>query len=96
MREFGIRLAIGSSPGRLLLGILTEGVIMALIGIAAGLGIGWAAARAAGAYVPGLQLPGALPLTGAILVLFIATVLAALIPAARAARVDPVVALRCE
>ncbi len=96
MREFGIRLAIGSAPGRLLLGILTEGVIMAVIGIAAGLGIGWAAATAAGAYVPGLQLPGALPLAGAILLLFAATVVAALIPAVRAARVDPIVALRCE
>jgi hypothetical protein len=96
MREFGIRLAIGSTPRRLLLRVLAEGVVMAIGGIVAGLGIGWAATRGAAAYVPALQLPGVLPLAGATALLFIATVAAALIPAARAARVDPVVALRCD
>jgi putative ABC transport system permease protein len=96
MREFGVRLAIGSAPGRLLLRVLTEGVAMAAFGIAAGLAVGGAVTRVASAYIPGLQLPGALPLAGAIVLLFVATAIAALIPAARAARVDPVIALRCE
>jgi len=95
-REFGIRLAIGSTPERLLVRVLGEGVAMAAAGLAAGLFAGWALNRSAAAYIPGLQLPGALPLAGATALLFMATIVAALIPAARAARIDPIVALRSE
>lgn len=96
IREFGVRLAIGSPRGRLLVRVLGEGAVMATAGVVAGLAVGWVLARGIAAYTPGLQLPGMLPLAGAIALLFVATIAAALIPAARAASIDPIVALRAE
>jgi predicted permease len=96
MREFGIRLAIGSQPQRILAGVLGEGLTMAVIGVAVGAGGGFALARAIGSYVPGLRLPGVLPAAGAALVLITAAVVASLVPALRAARVDVMRALRSE
>ena len=96
MREFGIRLAVGSQPRRLLAGVVGEGVGMAAIGIAAGMVGGFALMRLVAAYVEGLQMPGAVPVIGSAAVLLIAAVVASALPAARAARVDVVQALRSE
>jgi len=95
-REFGIRLAIGSQPGRLLTGILFEGVVMAAIGIIAGAAGGYVLARVAGNYLEQTQIPGALPIVGAAGLLLLAASVASLLPAARAARVDVMRALRNE
>ena len=95
-REFGIRLAVGSQPGRLLAGVLGEGATMAVIGIVAGVGGGFALARIVASYLQDVQLPGALPLIGAASVLLAAAVVASVLPAARAARVDVMQALRSE
>lgn len=95
-REFGVRLAIGSPPEQLLIGVLKQGVVMAVAGIAAGVFVGWALVALAGGYVSGLELPGPIALTGAAAVVLVATVLAALAPAVRASRTDPVQALRAE
>jgi putative ABC transport system permease protein len=95
-RELGIRLAMGSTPGQLLLGVLREGARIVGIGIAAGALGGYAFANAAGSVVEKVRLPGALPLLAAACVLAIAGVLASLMPAARASRVDVVRALRSE
>jgi putative ABC transport system permease protein len=95
-REFGIRLAIGSAPRQLLARVLSEGAMIAAIGIAAGAAGGYALAIAASRVFGHVQLPGALPATGAALVLVSAAVLASLMPAARAAHVDVVQALRSE
>jgi len=95
-REFGIRLAIGSQPKRLLAGIVGEGVLMAAIGVAIGGAVGFVTARIIGSYVTGVQLPGLLPILGSALVLLLAAAIASLLPAARAARVDVVQALRTE
>src|SRR5438128_121435 len=96
MREFGIRLAIGSQPKRLLAGIVGEGVLMAALGVAIGGAVGCVTARIIGGYVTGVQLPGLLPILGSALVLLLAAAIASLLPAARAARVDVVLALRTE
>jgi ABC-type antimicrobial peptide transport system permease subunit len=69
---------------------------IAAIGIAAGGIVGWALSRLAGNYVPALQLPGPLPLIGAAAVIVASAVLASLVPAARAARINTVQALRAE
>ena len=95
-REFGIRLAVGSAPRHLLSRVLQEGVLIAAIGIAAGTAGSYALARAAARFFATVQLPGLLPLTGAATVLIGAAVVASLMPAARASRVDVLQALRSE
>ena len=95
-REFGIRLAIGSTPARLLSGVLGEGAVIAVSGIVCGALAGLALAQVAGSYIAGIHIPGALPTIGAAVVLVAAAVLASLTPAARASRVDVSTALRSE
>jgi predicted permease len=95
-REFGIRLAVGSEPQQLLLRVIREGAAMALGGLAVGLASGSWLAQLAGTLVGGLKVPGVLPVAGSPLVLLLAAVIAAAIPAMRAARVDVVQALRSE
>ena len=95
-REFGIRLAVGARPRYLLLRVIAEGAAMAVGGIAAGLAAGYGMAQLAGTFLSDLQMPGTLPVAGSALVLLIAAAAASAIPAARAARVDVVQALRTE
>jgi len=95
-REFGVRLAIGSAPRHLLAGVLSEGVRIAAIGIAAGAAGGYVLALAAARFFATVELPGALPVIGATAVLIGAAVVASLMPAARASRVDVLQALRSE
>ena len=95
-REFGVRLAIGLQPRRLLTRVLREGAVIAGAGVAAGAVGGIALARFVAGYITDVQLPGVLPLLGAATVLVAAAILASLMPAARASRVDVVQALRSE
>jgi putative ABC transport system permease protein len=95
-REFGVRLAIGSAPRHLLLRVLSEGAVIVAIGIGAGLAGGYAFSRVAASYLENVSLPGALPILGAAAVLVAAALLASLMPAARASRVDVLQALRSE
>jgi ABC-type antimicrobial peptide transport system permease subunit len=95
-REFGVRLAVGSAPRHLVAGVLREGVVIAAIGIAAGAAGGYVLARVAARVFSSVEMPGALPVVGAAVVLIAAATLASLIPAARASRVDVLQALRSE
>jgi putative ABC transport system permease protein len=95
-REFGVRLAVGASPKRLLVRVLGEGAGIVAIGIAAGTIGGYASAGVASRLLGQAHAPGALPLVVAGAVLAAAAVLASLMPAARAARVDVLQALRSE
>ncbi len=95
-REFAIRLAVGAQPLRILANVLIDGLTTAAIGIAAGALVGWGLSRLAGNYVQELQLPGAVPLLGSAAVVVTSAILASFIPAARAARVDTMQALRAE
>jgi predicted permease len=95
-REFGIRLAVGSEPRHLLTGVLGEGALIAGLGILAGVVAGVALARFAGSYIPDVRLPGAGVTVAAGLVLVSAAIVASLMPAARASRIDVVQALRNE
>jgi len=95
-REFGVRLAIGLQPRRLLTGVLGEGAVMAGGGIVAGIVGGIVLARVAASYVTDIHMPGLLPIFGASVLLVVAAILASLMPAARASRVDVVQALRSE
>ncbi len=95
-REFGVRLAVGSAPRHLVARVLSEGAVMAALGVTAGAAGGYALARLAAPFVGRVPLPGALPAAGAAAVLVAAAIVASLIPAARASRVDVLQALRSE
>jgi putative ABC transport system permease protein len=95
-REFGIRLALGAQPRKILAGVLVEGVLMAAIGVAAGVLVGFGVSRLIGVYFAEMQQPGMLPLILSAMVIIAAAVIASAVPAARAARVDTVQALRAD
>ncbi|MBV9611746.1 MAG: ABC transporter permease [Acidobacteriaceae bacterium] len=95
-REFGIRLAVGSQPRNVLARVIAEGAAMALAGILGGLVCGFALQQLAGRYIDQMRLPGASVVVGAAGILLVAAVVASAIPAARAARVDVIQALRAE
>ena len=65
MREFGVRLAIGSTPRDLLMGVLSEGAAIVAVGIVAGVAGGYAVASLAASYFANVRMPGVLPLVAA-------------------------------
>jgi ABC-type antimicrobial peptide transport system permease subunit len=95
-REFGIRMALGALPRNILAIVLVEGVAMAGIGVGAGVVVGFALARAITKYVTGIYQPGPLAFVASAVVILGAAVVASAVPAARAARVNAVEALRSE
>ena len=95
-REFGIRLAIGAQPRHILTSVIGEGALMAVVGVAVGAVCGFALARLAAGYFQDLRTPGAVPVIGSAVVLLAAALIASMLPAARAARVDVIQALRSE
>lgn len=95
-REFGIRLAIGSQRRHLLTRVIAEGAGMAGAGVIAGAGVGYLLARLAARFFQEVLMPGFLPVIISALVLMAVAVIASVLPAARAARVDVMQALRSE
>jgi putative ABC transport system permease protein len=95
-REFGVRIALGAQAGKILTSVLMEGVVIAVIGVAAGVFVGFGLLRLLGNSVLELKTPGMLPLIGSAVVILAAAVVASAVPAARAARVDTVRALRAD
>src|SRR5688572_16070965 len=95
-REFGVRLAIGSTPYALLMRVLTEGATIVTIGMFAGAAFGYAFAGVAASYFGPLEMPNLVTLLGATVVLVVAAIGASTLPAARASRVDVLQALRTE
>ena len=95
-REFGIRLALGAQPRHLLTSVIVQGAVMAAAGVVAGAVCGYALARLASSYVVDMRMPGVVPVVASAVVLLAAAVVASVLPAARAARVDVMEALRSE
>ena len=95
-REFGIRLAIGAPPRHLLARVLSEGAVIAAAGIIVGALGGIMLTRFASALFGVIRMPGVLPIAGAAALLVTAAILASLLPAARASRVDVMQVLRSE
>jgi predicted permease len=92
--EFGVRAALGASPGQLLALVLRQGILLAAIGIATGIGLSLLATRSLRGLLFGVG-PFDAPTFAVVAVLFGAAVLAACLrPARRAGRVDPMTALR--
>ncbi len=95
-REFGIRLALGAQPRSILANVLSEGLVIASIGVGAGVLVGFAFSSVISKYVAEAQLPGALPLIASAALVLVAAVIASAVPAGRAARVNAIEALRAE
>ena len=69
---------------------------MAGAGVVAGAVLGYALARLVGGYIPDIRIPSAVPVVASALVLLAAAGIASALPAARAARVDVIQALRTD
>jgi predicted permease len=95
-REFGIRLAVGSAPRYILQGVLAQGAVIALVGIAAGAAAGYGLTSLATSYFDTIRIPGPVVLIGSAAVLLGAAVIASFLPALRASRVDVLQALRSD
>jgi predicted permease len=94
--EIGVRIALGARPGDVLWMVLRQTLLLVLLGIAAGLGAALAAARLVGSQLFGVTATDELTMATATLVLIAVAAVAGFIPARRASRVDPMVALRYE
>lgn len=94
MREFGVRLALGASPARLKAMVLDQALSMLLVGLLPGVLIASLGANVAWTWLPSLA-PGTIsPWIAVPVAILVLGLLAAFVPARRASRVDPNVALR--
>ena len=95
-REIGIRMALGANRREILGMVLRETFILVAIGIAAGTLVALEASRLVASFLFGLKPNDPLTILGAALLMAAAAALAGYLPARRASRVDPMVALRYE
>ncbi len=95
-RELSLRMALGADPGDVLRLVVRQGVTLAAIGIVVGLGLSFGGARLVGSMLFGMTARDPLVFLGVPLLLGLAALAASALPAWRAARVDPTVALRIE
>jgi ABC-type antimicrobial peptide transport system permease subunit len=95
-REIGVRMAVGASPADVMKMIVGRGLKMGLIGLAVGLVLALALGRLLGTLLYGVKAVSPGVYAGTAVALVLAALLACWIPGQRAARVDPVVALREE
>jgi putative ABC transport system permease protein len=94
--EIGLRMALGAAREQVLALVLREGLVLALIGLALGLGGAGLVGRAMQGMLYGVRTIDFSAFGGVALVLLGAALLACYIPARRATQVDPMVALRYE
>ncbi|MEJ1971227.1 MAG: ABC transporter permease [Lacunisphaera sp.] len=95
-QEFGIRLALGAQPHNVLQIVLGNGALLAGLGTALGLALAAILLPTLAAAFPGLPGLDVSALAGAVGLLFLVALLACWLPARRATKVDPMVALRAE
>ena len=94
--EIGVRIALGASPDRVMRQVLGETAWLVGIGAVAGVALAMVALRYTETLLYGLSPRDPATLAGSALALVIIGLLAGVIPARRAARIDPLTALRLE
>jgi predicted permease len=95
-REMGLRIALGAQRGNLLWLVLRQAGTMLLVGVVVGLGLALASGKLLTGFLYGVKAHDGWTLAGAAIVLFLSGMLAAYLPARRAALVNPMEALRSE
>jgi predicted permease len=95
-REFGVRLALGASRGSIMSSVVVRGAMLTAAGLAIGLVLAWAGARALASLLYGVTAGDPMTFASVMLLLWIVGMAACLLPALRATRVDPLVALRSD
>jgi ABC-type antimicrobial peptide transport system permease subunit len=95
-REIGVRVALGARQGDVLRLVLRRGVRLIAAGLALGLPLAWGASKGLAAVLPGVHATDPLTFAGASALLALVALAATYLPARRAARVNPMVALRYE
>jgi len=93
-QEIGIRMALGESAGNLQARIITQTLGLAAVGMLLGVGASWALARALRGFLFGVTATDPLTFLGVLIVLTTVAAAAGYLPARRASRIDPMVALR--
>ena len=95
-QEIGVRMAMGAQPGRVLRLVLGETISLAALGILCGLPVALVATRLLIGFLYGVKPGDPLVLGASVALLIVTAVVAGLIPARRASRIDPMAALREE
>jgi ABC-type antimicrobial peptide transport system permease subunit len=95
-REIGIRLALGAQQGNVLKMVLGQGAKMALVGVVIGMGAAFALTRLMSSLLFGVTAHDPMTFAGVAALLILVALAACHLPARRAMRVDPMVALRYE
>ena len=95
-REIGIRMALGAAPGGVIGMVMRQGLTVAAAGLVVGAGLAWVAARGVASALYGVSALDPVAWGGAIVALLGSAALANYLPARRASRVDPSIALRTE
>ena len=95
-REIGVQMALGADRGDVLRGVVARGLRLELPGILLGLAGAWAVGRLLQSSLFGISSSDATTYICSACVFLLMALLACVIPARRAAKVDPMVALRCE
>ena len=95
-QEFGVRMALGAQARDVVLQVLRKGLALAGIGAVAGLGLAVSVTRLLSSFLYGVSPYDRAVFLGIPLVLAAVALLASWLPARRAAKVDPMVALRSE
>ncbi len=95
-REIGIRMALGAERGSVLGMILRQGMLLAGVGCVVGIGLAYAWGGVMSSMLFGVEARDPVTFVSVPVVLVAVALVASLIPARRATRVDPIVAVRCE
>jgi ABC-type antimicrobial peptide transport system permease subunit len=95
-REIGIRMALGADPGTVLRLVLQQGIVLAIVGAGVGIGVAVGVMRYLASMLYDVRANDPFTMIAVAVLLTVVALAACYLPARRAMRVDPMVALRYE